>query len=185
MTEIRPYFLIAMPHLKDPNFYQAVVLIIPAPGDGEFGLVINRQSELTMSNLEILDPPITEVMKKMPIAYGGPVAPENLILIGRGPSQPDQTVRIDEGIFLGATLDFVNSELSQPSTPWSFRAFSGHAGWMPDQLQQELAQSAWLAAPFKADLLFDTKRGEIWTKALRLLGIDPAQLFSDPSLTIQ
>ena len=184
MTKIRPYFLIAMPQLQDPNFYQSVVLIIPAPGDGEFGLVINRQTPLTMDKVKHKGDLPSE-MRQMPISFGGPIAPENLIIIAKGAEQPEDTVKIEEGIYLGSSLDFIRSTCETHDTGWKFRSFSGHAGWTPGQLEGEITNSMWLVAPFKAELLFDEDINHIWTKAVKLLGIDATQLYTESSTTIQ
>lgn len=47
MGEVTPeagMLLVASPELTDPNFSDAVVLVLDADGDGALGLVLNRPS---------------------------------------------------------------------------------------------------------------------------------------------
>jgi putative transcriptional regulator len=53
---------------------------------------------------------------------------------------------------------------------------AGYAGWGPGQLDEELAQSAWLMADVDLDLVFDIDPERMWETAIRRLGADPAAL---------
>ena len=48
----------------------------------------------------------------------------------------------------------------------------GYAGWSAGQLENEIAQNAWLTAPCDERILFDTPYEQRWRAAGRLLGID-------------
>ena len=49
---IAPGFLVAAPHLRDPNFERSVVLMIEHDDDeGSFGLIVNRAAELDLSTV--------------------------------------------------------------------------------------------------------------------------------------
>jgi putative transcriptional regulator len=52
----------------------------------------------------------------------------------------------------------------------------GYAGWGPGQLEQELAQNAWLTVPASPDLIFLTPVAQRFDQAIKLLGFDPAFL---------
>jgi len=49
----------------------------------------------------------------------------------------------------------------------------GYAGWGEGQLEEELAQNAWLTVPANHEILFDTPLEERFTSAYAMLGIDP------------
>ena len=53
---------------------------------------------------------------------------------------------------------------------------AGYAGWGPGQLDEELAQSAWLMAQVDLDIVFDTAPDAMWETAIRRLGADPSAL---------
>ena len=52
----------------------------------------------------------------------------------------------------------------------------GYAGWGPGQLDDELAQGAWIPVDFDERIVFETPYEERWATALHSLGIDPARL---------
>ena len=55
----------------------------------------------------------------------------------------------------------------------------GYAGWAPGQLEQELAQNAWLTVPAEDAIIFDIPSEEKLAAAMGLLGIDFASLADD------
>jgi putative transcriptional regulator len=65
--------------------------------------------------------------------------------------------------------------LAQQPTPRA-RVIAGYAGWGPGQLDQELAQSAWLIGDVHIDLIFDVEPAAMWDTAIRRLGADPSTL---------
>jgi putative transcriptional regulator len=57
----------------------------------------------------------------------------------------------------------------------------GYAGWTPGQLEQEIAQNAWLSVQAKSTaelnkILYETNYDEKLNATLALLGIDPTML---------
>lgn len=57
---------------------------------------------------------------------------------------------------------------------WKFKRFLvvlGHAGWAPGQLEQELAQNAWLTVPADPELIFGVAPEQRYEAALALLGV--------------
>jgi putative transcriptional regulator len=180
-----PYFLVAMPQLKDPNFERSVILMLPMPGDGDIGLILNREMGILMESLQLEDKPIAESLKNLPLSFGGPVTPEHIIFLANGPEQPEQTVRIGKNTYLGCTLDFVEEKVKARDTTWRFRAFCGYSGWSPGQLEGELTTTAWMTAVFDDELVFTKDVESIWRRAVKILGFDPDQLSSDDDFTLQ
>ena len=72
MNSLRGQFLIASPHLPDSNFYRSVVLMIQHDDEGAFGVILNRPTENTVSEIweMITDEPCESLQ---PINLGGPV----------------------------------------------------------------------------------------------------------------
>jgi putative transcriptional regulator len=54
----------------------------------------------------------------------------------------------------------------------------GYSGWGAGQLENEIAQNAWLTVPANPDVIFATPPEDRYSAALKLLGIDPAMLSS-------
>ena len=65
------------------------------------------------------------------------------------------------------------------------RVFAGHAGWGPGQLEDELAEEAWIVEPPRRDEIFTAEPADLWAAVLRRKGRRYALLATmppDPSL---
>ena len=72
MKSLKGHFLVASPHLEDPNFTQSVVLLVQHDEDGTFGIVLNRPAESSLKDLweKVTEKPC-ETDKRVHV--GGPV----------------------------------------------------------------------------------------------------------------
>jgi len=87
---IAPVLLVAMPQLQDPNFHRTVVLLVEHSSDGALGLVLNRESDLKLSDLcRSLDIE-WEGNPRAATAWGGPVEPNKGWMLFSAPV-PDAT----------------------------------------------------------------------------------------------
>jgi putative transcriptional regulator len=66
--------------------------------------------------------------------------------------------------------------VGQGEGPEKFLVTLGYAGWSAGQLEQELAQNAWLTVPASPELIFDLPDGERLEAAMHQLGVDFASL---------
>lgn len=169
----RPTLLLSMPQLLDPNFAKTVVLLCDFIPEGAFGLVLNRPTDVPASEMVRLDPPVSRA-NDMPLCIGGPVEPERGWVLTS--EEPDEDYRrIIDGVYLSTSPTLLRRVLeSQP--PPRARVLAGYAGWGPGQLDEELAQSAWLMGDVDIDLVFDTPLDRMWETAIRRLGADPGAL---------
>lgn len=175
MTEsFQPTLLLSMPQLQDPNFARTVVLLCDYVPEGAFGLVLNRPTDMPASSMVTLEPPVI-AGNSLPLCIGGPVEPERgWILLGDEPEVPEyRTIR--DGIYLSTSPELLRRILSASFEPRA-RVLAGYAGWGPGQLDEELAQSAWLMGDLDVDLVFDVDPSLMWETAIRRLGADPSAL---------
>lgn len=176
----RPTLLLSMPQMQDPNFARTVVLLCDYLPDGAFGLVLNRPTDLAASEMVRLEPPVTRG-NKLPLFIGGPVQPERgWILVGEPPDEPDFRTVV-EGLYLSTSPNLLRRVLEARPEPRA-RVVAGYAGWGPGQLDEELAQSAWLMADVQLDLVFDVDASVMWETAIRRLGADPSLLQASPGV---
>jgi putative transcriptional regulator len=170
----RPTLLLSMPQLQDPNFARTVVLLCDYVPEGAFGLVLNRPTEMPASTMVRLDPPVGSG-NSLPLHVGGPVEPERgWILLSDQPDGAEyRTIR--DGLYLSTSPEVLRKVL-ESSPPPRARILAGYAGWGPGQLDQELAQSAWLMGDVDLDLVFDVDPSAMWEMAIRRLGADPSAL---------
>jgi len=165
--------LLSMPQLQDPNFAKTVVLLCEYNHDGAFGLVLNRPTSAAATEMVRLEPPVVGG-NDMPLWIGGPVEPQRgWILLGEEPER--EFKRIREGLYLSTSQALLREVLEAHPAPRA-RVLAGYAGWGPGQLDEELAESAWLLAEVDLDLVFDVAADAMWETAIRRLGADPSTL---------
>jgi putative transcriptional regulator len=164
VESVRGQLLIAGPRLLDPNFQRTVVLMIEHSPEGALGLVLNRPSETNVgqvvSELEEL------LMADTPVFIGGPVQPGGLIVLARFP-EPDMAalVSFDDVGILRAEVP-----LDDPPELLASRAFAGHAGWGPGQLDDELERGDWILEAATVDDAFTEAPEELWSTVLARKG---------------
>jgi putative transcriptional regulator len=170
----RSALLLSMPQLQDPNFARTVVLLCDYGPEGAFGLVLNRPTEMPATAMVRLDPPIVGG-NDMPLWIGGPVEPQRgwILLSEEPPSAEFKFIR--DGLYLSASQVLLREVLQARPAPRA-RVLAGYAGWGPGQLDDELAESAWLMGDVDLDIVFDTAAGAMWESAIRRLGADPSAL---------
>ncbi len=120
-----------MPQLTDPNFRRSVVLVIHHDAESTFGLVLNREVELTVSELcESLEFDWNGA-QDAEVHWGGPVESHTGWLLFQDELDTDVT---DEHVsHLGGALRFAGSmdvfrQLAE-RPPRDLRIFLGYAGW--------------------------------------------------------
>lgn len=167
-----PALLLSMPQLVDPNFARSVILLCEHAPDGAFGLVVNRPSEIAAAAAVQLHPPL-ERPNDVPLLIGGPVEPQRGWILTSHPPSDVESRPIGAGLFLSASPVFLRRVLEAQPFPRRTHVLAGYAGWGPGQLDQELAQSAWLISPVELDLIFEIPSAAVWDMAIRRLGADP------------
>ena len=178
-------FLIAMPGLNDPNFYQSVSYICEHNEEGAMGVVINRLTELTFADLcDQLDIEITDNdVAEYPIFHGGPVEVERGFILHTPIGDWESTLPVTKDIGLTMSQDIIQAIAegydSDNTPPEHFIITLGYAGWSEDQLEDEIAENVWLNVPATKDILFNTPVEQRWNAAAASLGINLQQLSTD------
>lgn len=179
-TDLTNHFLIAMPQLADPNFFHTVTYICEHTDEGALGIVINRPLEVRLG--EILDhmeiESQTETLAERTVYMGGPVQQERGFVLHRPASQWDSTLKITDNIGLTTSRD-VLAAMARGEGPTESLIALGYAGWGAGQLEQELADNAWLSGPADERILFRTPVEKRWEEAAALLGVDLNLLSGD------
>ena len=177
VDSLKGQFLIAMPGMADPNFYQTVTFICEHTIEGSLGIVINRiHSSLSgkdiFNELE-LESGIDAV--SIPIHIGGPVNTGQIFLIHGPPFDWEGCFQVSSSIAMSNTLDIL-SALSKGAGPKSFLISLGCAGWGPGQLESEIKQNIWLTSAVFEEIIFAIPVEARWQAAVENLGIDPTLL---------
>jgi putative transcriptional regulator len=161
-------FLIASPHLRDPNFRQTVVLMCEHGTGGSLGLVINRRTDQHI--MEVL-PQATGLHEKVGLVYsGGPVQKDNLLILHRILGEVPESQPIFDGVCLGGDLMVLEQVSAEGGPDDVIRVYMGYSGWAPGQLQMELATGSWIILPADLQLVFARDPQLIWPRIVGSLG---------------
>jgi putative transcriptional regulator len=174
---LKGQFLMAMPGLLDPNFYQTVVCLSEHTHDGAVGIVINRphpslQAEAIFNELGIGH---EKEIGQSPIFLGGPVHISEVFILHGQPFDATVSLEITPQLAMSTTRE-VLERIALGEGPEMFLISLGCAGWGPGQLEEEIQQNAWLTCESDANLLFEVPVEQRWDYAMRKLGIDPSLL---------
>ncbi len=173
------HFLIAMPQLDDPNFFHSVTYLCQHDDEGAMGIIINQPLDMRLTEiLEHLEIDNQDAATgQQTIYFGGPVQPDRGFILHRPAKNWQGTMFISDDIALTTSGDIL-TDIAQNNGPKQSLIALGYAGWGRGQLEQELAQNAWLSVPASAEVIFDTPVEKRWHAAASLLGVD-LQLLSD------
>ncbi|MDH4459495.1 MAG: YqgE/AlgH family protein [Nevskia sp.] len=171
-------FLVAMPGLEDENFRHSVTLLCEHSEKGALGLVVNRPTDLRLSDMLDQIGVDHEAMPSDPIVFwGGPVQQERGFVVHTAPGGWDSTLRVDENLYITTSRDVLGA-IGRGEGPSAYMVLLGYAGWGEGQLESEILNNSWLNAPVEPHVLFDTPAAERWIAATRLIGVDISHLAS-------
>jgi putative transcriptional regulator len=182
MKSLAGQFLVASPHLRDPNFAHTVVLMLQHEEQGALGVIINRPGDKSVDD-------VWEMIGCDPVGcdeyvhVGGPVPGPLIALHNQGDYAEKEII---PNVYMSMQKDAI--DLLVRRTGAKFRLFSGHAGWGGGQLEGEMKVGGWLTAPADPDALFAEPEG-VWKSVCGQIGrriiapnIPPERMPTDPSM---
>lgn len=166
MTEVRAgMLLVATPVLLDPNFVEAVVLLLDVDDQGALGVVLNRPSAIPVA--AVLEDWGDVVVEPEVLFQGGPVSTEGALAVATLRTEGDEPVgfRAVEGRLGLLDLD-TPIELLEGSLD-GLRIFAGYAGWGAGQLDGEIEEGSWYVVPAIEPDVFRLDPAGLWRDVLR------------------
>jgi putative transcriptional regulator len=166
MTEARAgMLLVATPALLDPNFIDAVVLLLDVDDKGALGVVLNRTSGVAVS--EVLEDWGAVVAEPEVLFQGGPVSTQGALAVATLRAEDDVPVgfRAVDGrlglVDLDTPLELIEDSLE------GLRIFAGYAGWGSEQLAGEIDEGSWYLVPAQLPDVFRVDPRDLWRDVLR------------------
>jgi putative transcriptional regulator len=173
------HFLIAMPNMADPNFEGTVTYLCEHSERGALGVVVNRQTDILMTELfDQVDIAIDrQQFASKKVHFGGPVSTEHGFVLHRSQGVWTSSIVVGPELALTTSKDILEA-VANGAGPRDWLLTLGYAGWGAGQLEQEIAQNAWLTVEADADVLFATPPDALFDEAMRRLGISKFALAS-------
>ncbi len=172
---LKDHFLIAMPSIHAGIFANSLTYICEHSEQGAMGIVINHPLDLRLNEMfEHLE--INDIHRSHdePILAGGPVHMDRGFVLHRATSHRwDSSLQISDQICLTTSQDIL-AAIAHDEGPGDNIVALGYAGWGAGQLENELAENAWLTVPADTDIIFRVPIEQRAQAAAAQLGIDLA-----------
>lgn len=172
--------LVAMPGMVGGSLANTVIYICEHNAEGALGVVINRPTDLTLGDLlQRIDLELSleiGLRQDDAVHFGGPVQTDRGFVLHSPIGDYGASITLGE-VALTTSRD-VLQEVAAGGGPKQLLVTLGYAGWGAGQLEEEMAQGAWLHVDVdeKLDILFVTPAAKRYEAALAQLGIDPIML---------
>jgi putative transcriptional regulator len=164
MNSLQGHFLVASPHLPDPNFYRTVVLMIQHDDSGALGVVLNRPSRRTVAEIWQMVGEGDCACNQL-VHVGGPVEGPLMAVHTR---KAESQTEILPGLYMTTRKDLLRRIVQGACRN---RVFCGYAGWGAGQLEGELEAGGWLVCSAVIDDVFQD--GEtMWKKVTGRIGLE-------------
>jgi putative transcriptional regulator len=152
-------FLIAKPTLADPNFARTVVLVTQTGDSSTVGVIINRPSELKLS--QFLSGEFATQNYRDPIYTGGPVMRQAIVAVYRSKTVPAAPAfHVLKNIYLTMHPDNIKLLLAAPEA--QYRLYAGFSGWAPRQLESEFMRDGWYVLAADEAMVFRGSADGLW-----------------------
>ena len=127
--------------------------------DGALGIVVNKPIDMTLSALfEQIEIPLDDdALRDAPVHFGGPVQVDRGFVLHRPLGNWQSTLAINDDLGLTTSKDVLEA-VGRGEGPKRFVRVARLCRVVGGQLEQELAQNAWLTVEADPGVLFDAAR---------------------------
>jgi putative transcriptional regulator len=157
--------LLAAPTLLDPNFVDAVVLLLDVNEEGALGVVLNRPSALPVA--EVLGQWGDVVEEPEVLFQGGPVSTDGALAVALASPGGEDAVGFQAVADRLGLLDLDTPTELVVGTVDRLRIFAGYAGWGAGQLEGEIERGDWYVVPALLEDVFRSDTTDLWRDVLR------------------
>jgi putative transcriptional regulator len=169
--------LVAHPSLNAGVFRRSVILLPSHDENGAMGIVLNQPLHKRVG--EVCGEFAFSSLSEVPVFSGGPVGADKLMFCAWRMHEMGCGV----GLQLMFGIDPEKAMAMQYESGTRLRAFFGHAGWEPGQLEKEMRQDTWVVAPLLPGLLEEADAGSgdaLWRGILGKLGAHWSVMAGEP-----
>lgn len=145
------------------------MLICQHASDGALGLILNRPSVATVSEVLPMAGGESSLLSD-PVWQGGPVGTESVLILHDGDTGGDPPVV--PGVSFGGDSDLLRELLEKDSLGEKFQArlYVGYAGWGEGQLEFEVSTESWVMIPAESKHVFLNADQNLWMELMKGLG---------------
>ena len=167
------HLMVALPGVKTEDFQEVVIFICHHDSSGAMGLVINQPiNGIDLS--DFIHHPISEGDDDCDadIFWGGPINMNQGFVLHSSEIKSSGTMPVNADLSVTPDLDMLEADLENNiRAPQFYKAILGHVAWKSGELEKEWAQNAWIAVPYRKELIFNTDPDQQWHSILADCGI--------------
>ncbi len=159
LTPARGMLLVASQSMQDETFGNTVILILNHDEQGTFGLMINRRSNLSAS--EIM-PEVVWNGNAPQVYLGGPVALHSVRILIRSDEALPVGTQITDQVWIIDSAPGLAQYARDLAGHLHSKVYLGYAGWYAGQLEAEILRGDWHIWPGNAASVFSDKPEDLW-----------------------
>jgi putative transcriptional regulator len=144
---LRAILLVAGEDLHDSDFADSVLLVMNNLAPAPVGIIINRPMSIPVSHLFPNLKRLAQVRDK--VYFGGPVEFGSVWFLFRATTPPEHAIQTCDGVYLSAD-------------PKLLLQLLGRDGWVPGQLEAEIANGDWTLKRAEPEAIFNGKSEHPW-----------------------
>ncbi len=157
--------LVASPGLRDADYRQAVVIVVPVENDRHLGVIVNRPTRRTLASLFPEHAPSKKVTE--PVFVGGPMSRGAVVAVVKSEKDPGKgTVGLTKEMYLAMTVNVVDHVIED--TPNDARYYVGYIVWRPGELRSEIDRKVWNVVNASPDVVFRKDTTGLWEELSRM-----------------
>ena len=157
--------LVASPGLRDADYRQSVVIVVPVENERHIGVIVNRPTRRSLSSLFPEHQPSKKVTE--PVFFGGPMSRGAVVAVVKSEKDPGKgTVGLTKDMFLAMTVNIVDKVIED--TPNDARFYVGYIVWRPGELRSEIDRKVWNVVNASPDVVFRKDTTNLWEEMSRL-----------------
>jgi putative AlgH/UPF0301 family transcriptional regulator len=155
-----PVILVATEALVDPVYGQSVLIAKPAPNGMHVGIILNKQTPMSLATLFPTHEPCKEV--KDNVYFGGPMTSNAIAaVIQKYPGEGQKgVIEFTKNLYMVLSSDAIDAIIE--SSPNEARYYVGNVIWRPGELAMELDKGMWTVLPVSNDIVFRKNTNGLW-----------------------
>lgn len=167
--------LISEPFLPDTYFKRSIVFITEHNEEGTVGFILNKPVHIDLPEL-LKDFPVIDA----PVSLGGPVGSNTVHYIHTLGDQVPKSVKVLQQIHWGGDFETIKDLIKNGKIgKGQIRFFVGYSGWMPKQLDNEIAENSWLVTNMDPRTIMTHTSKDAWRKILRSMNEKKYRMWAD------
>ena len=195
------HFLIATPEIQGDMFEKSLIYLCQHSENGAWGIMVNKPTDIPLKRLfQQVDLPLARAdLQELSVLEGGPLHTERGFVLhermrplsaeppsvnAKDEDEGEDSIYASTLLVAGSQLELTTSTdimhaIAQGGGPKQVLVTLGFSSWGGGQLEEELAQNAWLALDAGDQpevLLFETPPEKRYDAALKRLGLEPWML---------